>query len=172
MPRGTFTPWQYLPPYGMGAPGNANTAGGGGGLGPFFRDALDAKRSMYNQTPEASWPDGYLGTINTRRGDRLLDSLKNRQNQRSYQRGVHKGERIDPADYMWPQELQPTDGITRQGMEAMPFDTMMLSPRYAPKVEMLPSYDPAYEVKQQVMWGADPGIGRTTQLKKLAPPWR
>jgi hypothetical protein len=56
MPRGVFTPFQYLPPFNMGAPGNANTVGGGGGMGPFFRDALDARRSMYNQTPEAQWP--------------------------------------------------------------------------------------------------------------------
>ena len=45
----------------------------------LIADALDARRSMYNQTPEAQYPDGYLGTINTRRGDRLLDNLKGRQ---------------------------------------------------------------------------------------------
>ena len=168
MPRGVFTPWQYLPPYNFGAPGNANTAGGGGGIGPYFRDSLDARRSMYNQTPEAAYPDGYLGTINTRRGDRLLDSLKNRANQRSYVRGVHKGERIDPADYMWPAALQPTEGIMRQETEAMPVDTMVLNPRYAPKQELVPQWSP----RQQSLWGADPGIGRTTQLRKLAPPWR
>jgi hypothetical protein len=168
MPRGAFTPFQFLPPFNQGTPGNANTVGGGGGIGPYFRDALDARRSMYNQTPEAMYPDGYLGTINTRRGDRLLDSLKTRANQRSYQRGVHKGERIDPSDYFWPGELQPTDGIMRQGQEAMPFDTMVLSPRYAPQQQLVPMYSP----RQQSMWGADPGIGRTTQLKKLAPPWR
>jgi len=167
MPRGVFTPWQYLPPYNFGAPGNANTVGGGGGMGPYFRDALDARRSMYNQTPEAMYPDGYLGTINTRRQDRLLDSLKNRANQRSYTRGVHKGERIDPADYFFPPELQPTAGLTRQ-MQAVPVDTMFLNERYAPKQELVPQFSP----RQQSMWGADPGIGRTTQLKKLAPPWR
>lgn len=167
MPQGTFTPWMTLPPYGMGAPGNANTTGGGGGMGPYFRDAMDARRSAYNRTPEAMYPDGYLGTINTRRGDRLLDNLKSRQNQRSYQRGVHKGERIDPSDYFFPPELQPTEGITRQ-MQAVPFDTMWLSQRAAPKLELVPMYSPA----QESMMGADPGIGRTTQLRKLAPPWR
>jgi len=168
VPRGVFTPWQYLPPYNFGAPGNANTAGGGGGMGPYFRDALDARRAAYNRTPEAQWPDGYLGTINTRRGDRLLDNLKSRQNQRSYQRGVHKGERIDPSDYFWPGELQPMEGVMRQGQEAMPVDTLVLNPRYAPKFDLLPMYSPA----QEAMMDADPGIGRTTQLKKLAPPWR
>lgn len=167
MPRGVFTPFQFLPPYNMGAPGNANTVGGGGGIGPYFRDALDARRSMYNRTPEAMYADGYLGTINTRRGDRLLDQLKTRQNQRSYVRGVHKGERIDPSDYYWPGELQPTDGLSREG-EGVPFDTMVLSARAAPKSQLVPLYSP----RQQSMMGADPGIGRTTQLRKLAPPWR
>ena len=167
MPRGVFTPWQYLPPYNQGAPGNANTAGGGGGLGPFFRDALDARRSAFNRTPEAMYPDGYLGTINTRRGDRLLDSLKQRANQRSYVRGVHKGERIDPADYMYPPSLQPTRGIERQ-MEGVLVDTMVLSERNAPRQDLVPQWSP----RQQSLMGADPGIGRTTQLRKLAPPWR
>lgn len=52
-----------------------------------------------------------MGTIVSRRNDRLLDALKNRQNQRNYQRGVHKGERIDPADYRWPAEFTPDRGL-------------------------------------------------------------
>jgi hypothetical protein len=136
-------------------------------MGPYFRDAMDARRSAYNRTPEAMYPDGYLGTINTRRGDRLLDSLKARANQRSYVRGVHKGEIIDPADYFFPRQLQPTDGITRQ-MQAVPVDTQWLSPRSAPQIDLLPNWS----LKEQTMMGAEPGIGRTTQLRKLAPPWR
>jgi hypothetical protein len=167
MPRGVFTPWQFLPPYNFGAPGNANTAGGGGGMGPYYRDALDAKRSAFNRTPEAMYPDGYLGTINSRRGDRLLDSLKARQNQRSYVRGVHKGERIDPADYYFPSQLRPERGIQRQE-DAVPFDTMWLSERNAPKLSLLPNYSP----REESMQGATSGVGRTTQLRKLAPPWR
>jgi hypothetical protein len=167
MPRGVFTPWQYLPPMNMGAPGNANTVGGGGGMGPYFRDALDARRSMYNRTPEAMYPDGYLGTINSRRGDRLLDNLKSRQNQRSYVRGVHKGERIDPSDYLFPPDLQPDRGLVRES-RGVPVDTMVLSERYVPDFDKVPMFSP----RQQSLWGADPGIGRTTQLRKLAPPWR
>ena len=167
MPRGVFTPWQYLPPFNYGAPGNANTVGGGGGMGPYFRDSLDARRSAYNRTPEAMYPDGYLGTINTRRGDRLLDSLKNRANQRSYVRGVHKGEIIDPSDYYFPNALQPTDGLQRQAA-AVPFDTMWLNQRNAPRLDLVPQLT----LKEQTMMGAEPGIGRTTQLRKLAPPWR
>jgi hypothetical protein len=167
MPRGVFTPWQFLPPYNFGAPGNANTAGGGGGMGPYFRDAMDARRSAYNRTPEAMYPDGYLGTINTRRGDRLLDNLKARQNQRSYVRGVHKGERIDPADYYFPRQFQPDAGLRRQA-QGVPVDTMVLNERAAPKLSLIPQYSP----RQQSMQGADPGVGRTTQLRRLAPPWR
>lgn len=44
----------------------------------------------------------------------MLDSLKARVNQRSYQRGVHLGERIDPGDYLWPEGVTPLDGIMRQ----------------------------------------------------------
>ena len=167
MPRGVFTPFQFLPPFNQGAPGNANTVGGGGGIGPYFRDALDAKRSMYNRTPEAMYPDGYLGTINSRRGDRLLDNLKGRQNQRSYVRGVHKGEKIDPADYMFPPQLQPDRGLARMAA-GIPFDTEVLVERNAPMFFMLPQYTP----KESAMQGATGGVGRTTQLRRLAPPWR
>jgi hypothetical protein len=156
-----------LPPYNQGAPGNANTVGGGGGMGPYFRDALDARRSAYNRTPEAMYPDGYLGTINTRRGDRLLDSLKARANQRSYVRGVHKGEQIDQSDYFWANALQPDAGLRRQ-MAGVAVDTMVLSQRNAPRLDLVPQLT----MKEQTMMGAEPGIGRTTQLRKLAPPWR
>jgi hypothetical protein len=136
-------------------------------MGPYFRDAMDARRSMYNRTPEAMYPDGYLGTINTRRGDRLLDNLKTRQNQRSYVRGVHKGERIDPADYYFPPQLQPDAGLRRMAA-GVPDDTTVLVQRAAPKLSLMPMYSPA----QESMQGATSGVGRTTQLRRLAPPWR
>jgi hypothetical protein len=66
------------------------------------------------KTPEAEYPDGYLGTIRSRRDDRLLDSTKARVNQKSYQRGVHKGERIDQSDYYWPQQLDPQRGLRNE----------------------------------------------------------
>jgi hypothetical protein len=81
---------------------------------PFFRDELDAFRSMWRRTPEAQFPDGYLGTIQTRHDDRLLGGIKDRVNQRSYQRGVHKGERIDPGDYFWPEQFNLMSGIVRE----------------------------------------------------------
>lgn len=104
------TNWQYLG--GNGYSGTFTTTGGGGTPITPHSD-LDYQRMGQGRTPEAEYPDGYLGTIRSRRDDRgrptdtVLDSLKSRQNQRAYQRGVHKGERIDPGQYVWPKELAP-----------------------------------------------------------------
>lgn len=105
--------WQNLAPMGIGQPGTPVRANGGGGVQAIpMRGALDAARTMLgDRVPSAQFPDGYLGTIQSRREDRLLDTMKNRMNQRSYQRGVHKGERIDPADYFWPEEFGPMKGL-------------------------------------------------------------
>lgn len=104
---------QYLTPYNIGQPGsNVRANGGAGAQALTFRSELDSKRVMAgDRVPSAQYPDGYLGTIQSRREDRLLDSMKNRMNQRSYQRGVHKGERIDQADYFWPEEFGPDKGL-------------------------------------------------------------
>lgn len=113
--------WQNL---GAGGMYGANTAYGGGGHGaPVPRSALDASRMAIGRVPHAEYPDGYLGTIRSRRDDKgkpyavsdvVLDSLKNRQTQRSYNRGVHKGERIDQSDYFYPKGLDPQRGLRNQ----------------------------------------------------------
>lgn len=105
---------------------NQPVISGGGGQIIQFRDPLDARRAMMGQVPTAEYPDGYLGNVQSRREDRLLDSLKNRLNQRNYQRGVHKGEQTDPADYLWPAEFGLMTGIDRQattGLRAAPLMT-------------------------------------------------
>lgn len=112
---------QFIPPFGVSMPGAAVQGGGGAGPGAAqvltFRDPVDAARTQMGQrVPSAEYPDGYLGTINSRRDDRLLNRLKKDLNQRAYQRGVHKGERIDPGDYYWPDEFGPDSGLARQGM--------------------------------------------------------
>ena len=105
--------WQYL-----GASGyvGAYTTTGGGGTPIVPRSSMDYLRLGVGRAPQAEYPDGYLGTIRSRRDDKgkpyavsdvVLDSLKARQTQRGYQRGVHKGERIDPGEYMWPEGLEP-----------------------------------------------------------------
>lgn len=95
----------------------------GGGGTPVARGELDNLRMGVGRQPSAEYPDGYLGTIRTRRDDRgrpngqsenVLDSLKVRIGQRSYQRGVHKGERIDMQSYYYPEGLEPYSGIARQ----------------------------------------------------------
>lgn len=108
----------------LGAAGmyGTNTVYGGGGV-PVARSELDFLRLGVGRAPQAEYPDGYLGTIRTRRddrgrssstSDRVLDSLKVRVGQRSYQRGVHRGERIDVQDYYYPAGLEATRGIARQ----------------------------------------------------------
>lgn len=102
--------WQAL---GAGGLYGGNQIGSGSAM-PVARSELEAVRLGTGRAPQAEYPDGYLGTIRSRRDDRLLDSSKNRVNQRSYQRGVHKGERIDPSDYLWPLELQPDRGLRNE----------------------------------------------------------
>jgi len=108
----------------LGAAGmyGTNTNYGGGGV-PVARSELDFLRMGVGRQPSAEYPDGYLGTIRTRRddrgrpssvSDRVLDGLKVRIGQRSYQRGVHRGERIDASDYYYPAGLENTRGIARQ----------------------------------------------------------
>jgi hypothetical protein len=138
--------WQYL-----GASGfvGAYTTTGGGGSMVTGRDQLDESRMGIGKIPSAEYPDGYLGNIRSRRDDKgkpyaiadtVLDSLRNRQNQRAYQRGVHKGERIDAAQYYWPPELRPD---SRVRIKPKVFDNEgsvnMMVPRYAPKTELAPN---------------------------------
>lgn len=103
----------YNPPYQVPTGGSMTYTGGTGGyLISGARDLLDARRMMdTGRVPSAEYPDGYLGTISSRREDRLMTRINSRQTQRSYQRGVHKGERIDPADYFWPDDFNPSTGL-------------------------------------------------------------
>ena len=108
----------------LGAAGMSGTyTNYGGGGTPVARSELDFLRLGVGRAPQAEYPDGYLGTIRSRRDDRgrpsstsdkVLNSLKVRIGQRSYQRGVHKGERIDSAGYYYPEGLENTRGIARQ----------------------------------------------------------
>lgn len=145
--------------------------GNGGDLQPWWRDALDFNRSMWNKTPEAEYPDGYLGTFRTRRDDRLLDSLKNRVNQRSYQRGVHKGERIDQADYIWPAAWNPQLGLMAEaaGVRQAPVDA--IANRLPPAgASMFPRGANSLLTLNRTPREVDPQ--RVLQLRRLMPSWR
>lgn len=102
-------------PYNQSGPGSNVVGGGGGHQLIGYRDILDARRAMATgRTPQAAYPDGYLGNVSSRREDRLLNGVKNRLTQKSYQRGVHKGERIDPSDYYWNEVVNPNIGLEYQ----------------------------------------------------------
>lgn len=101
---------QYL---GAGGLHDAYVATGGTGQIPT-RDAMDSLRLGQARTPNAEWPDGYLGTIRTRWDDRLVESVQQRENTHPYSRGVHKGERIGVQAYFWPSEFQPQRGVENQ----------------------------------------------------------
>lgn len=138
--------WQYL-----GANGfiGAYATTGGGGTPVIPRSDMDYLRLGVGRVPEAEYPDGYLGTMRTRRDDKgkpystsdtVLDSLKGRQNQRGYQRGVHKGERIDAAQYLWPAGLSPDRRVKAQ-FNAINIEggMVMRTNRNAPKMALAPA---------------------------------
>jgi hypothetical protein len=120
MAKNTFTSWQQLTPMGVqtgGVPGNAsNTFPINSGPEPWFRDRLDAVRS--GRLPSAGYPDGYLGTVRTRREDRLVQHGGTRQTQRSYERGIHVGARVSPDAYFWTNEVNPQLGLRLQAAGA------------------------------------------------------
>lgn len=102
------TNW-WVPSEGTNQPGSHTYGGGGFNAGAIqYRSPLDAKRAAQGQLPYAQYPDGYLGSLSQdRRQDKLFDAVQDQLNKKSYQRGVHKGEKIDRTDYFWPQDYDP-----------------------------------------------------------------
>lgn len=169
--------WQFLSPMGAPQPGAPVHGGGGGKTLAGYRDLLDAKRSAATpHTPESEYPDGYLGTINTRREDRLLNAVQSRLTQRNYQRGVHKGEKIDKSDYFWPQEFNNTSGLQAQmqGRKWGPVGSLPVEQiNHLGKNHMLP---PEQMSKVAAQYGVneitpmDPV--RQQKMARLLPNWR
>ena len=173
--------WQYL-----GANGyqGAYTTTGGGGTPVVPRSDLDYARIGIGRTPEAEYPDGYLGTIRSRRDDKgkpysvsdtVLDSLKSRQNQRGYQRGVHKGERIDPGQYMWPADLRPDRRVNKNLYSVVDNEgaVNMMVRRYAPNPGLALNTklvnDGKANVSSNVPVEFNPRVGQ--QFAHLRPKW-
>jgi hypothetical protein len=162
--------WQSLG--GNGFQGYNNQGGQGT---PVARGDLDSIRIGTGRVPSAEYPDGYLGTIRSRRDDRLLDSIKNRVGQKAYQRGVHKGERIEPSAYFWPSEFNDQQGIQRQ-MKAKydPESGVYRIPRAAPDIRLTPAPHLVNDGKANTR--ADgPGevnVIRMNQMAYLKPVWR
>lgn len=173
--------WQYL-----GANGyqGAYTTMGGGGTPVVPRSDMDYARMGVGRAPQAEYPDGYLGTIRSRRDDKgkpysvsdtVLDSLKSRQTQRGYQRGVHKGERIDPAQYMWPSALKPDRRLNKNLYSVVDNDGAinMLMRRNAPKTEIGENQklvnDGKANISSNIPAEFNPRVGY--QFKHLRPGW-
>lgn len=118
-------------------PGNAATGGGGDTSIVTPRDPLDAARMAQGLAPGASFPDGYLGTITDRQQDKLMGAVQSRLTERSYQRGVHVGEKLGRDQYFWTADCNPDAGIARQAAQTQLVDDdgalLMYTPRHVPQ---------------------------------------
>jgi hypothetical protein len=171
----SFEQWQGSRAYpGGDAPfRGAETAG----PAPFAHDALDRMRMSWRSTPDAQYPSGYLGTINSRRQDRLLQGLKARHQVKHASRGVHKGEKREPSDYLWPEEFHPFLGLELQSMGvkyAPPGLGQEVGAALAndgrPNANYMPTVKGVPARNNLMKWG-DPNTARGEQLRRLAPPW-
>lgn len=139
------------------------------GPSPTFRSMKDRQLAAFGQSPDTTYPDGYLGTMSSnRRQDKIVNAVA-RQNNRSYSRGVHKGERINPGDYIWPDEFNLQTGLRLQ-LEGKKFappgaeparltNDGKAGPRGVPRGLDRP--------QQEVI-----DMQRRSMLKSLAPTWR
>ena len=154
----------------------------GAGGTPVARGELDGLRMGVGRAPQAEYPDGYLGTIRTRRDDRgrpngqsenVLDSLKVRIGQRSYQRGVHRGERIDMQDYYYPEGLDNMAGIRRQMKAAK---NGVRSQRHAPVSKLVPAPHLPNDGKAGPTVKSDSPMqinqARQDQMARMRPQWK
>lgn len=171
----------YNPPYQVQQPGSIVRANGGGGHQALtYRSPLDARRSAGGapRVPQAEYPDGYLGNITDRRQDRLLKNVQNRLTQRSYQRGVHKGERVDPSDYQWTADVNPMAALEAEARGERWTQKGTPSERLAHlgKVNALSPEDMAALQKQYGLDSNDQtqivNAQRKMAMRGLLPSWR
>ena len=128
--------WLNQAPWLMSGRGGPN--GAGGGTPPDTgavqgRDYLDNARMHPNadRNGGAEYPAGYLGTITGRGVDRLGSGVLGRLDDRSYQRGIHKGTKMDAQQYFWPEEFTPDRGV-RRPVRLDPDTFLLEQPRQAP----------------------------------------
>lgn len=172
------SPHQNIQSLGANGMYGTNTVYGGGGT-PVARSEMDFLRMGVGREPSAEYPDGYLGTIRSRRDDRgrpnsvseqVLHGLKVRLTQRGYQRGVHRGERIDQNDYYLPNNLTADRGIKRQ-MAAAKKGTP--AARFAPASSLVPAPHLVNDGKANTR-SNDPfevNKVRQAQLRGMKPNW-
>jgi hypothetical protein len=163
--------WQSIG--GNGLHGYNNQGGYGGAVA---RGDLDAIRIGTGRVPQAEYPDGYLGTIRSRRDDRLLDSIKSRVGQKAYQRGVHKGERIEPSAYYWSPDFNNETSIKRQ-MKAKQVNInggiVWKVPRAGQDIRLIPAPHLVNDGKSNMVSDSPTTINvrRANQLNYLKPTW-
>jgi hypothetical protein len=159
--------WQSL---GAGGLNGANNVAGSGTS--VARSELDSVRIGTGRVPTAEYPDGLLSTIRSRRDDRLLDSIKNRINQKGYQRGVHKGERIEPGNYMWPVEFNAQQGLKRES-RAILTENGYVAKRFANDPRLVPAPHLVNDGKANTLANEPTQINQTRslQLAYLKPQW-
>jgi hypothetical protein len=133
---------------------------------PSFRDAKDRRLQAFGASPDTQHPDGYLDTSTNSRRDKMGTV---RSNTRSYARGVHKGERINPGDYVWPAEFNPMTGLQYEAA-GLKFAPSGLAPQVLVNdgkagVRGVPTVvdRPAMELIDRE---------RQSRLKSLLPGWR
>lgn len=169
--------WMYNTP--VPQPGSVAYGGGGGLNGSEtklagFRDILDAKRAMVGHTPNAEYPDGYLGSITNRREDKLLQHV--RANAKSYTRGVHKGSRIEAQDYFWPDNFNTQTGLDYQKAgrkwtaSGSPVERLVYADNYMSQAEEA-------QIRAQMNLPVDPQMRNTDPviregLRRNLPAWR
>jgi hypothetical protein len=142
---------------------------------PRGHDELDNLRMYWRRTPEATYPDGYLGTVPSRRGDRLMDGLKARTTNKPNTRGVHKGERLDPRDYHWPAEFNLFTGLQYEaaGIKFFPpgLGEFLPDERYPTDRRNVGPRSVATGNRNAYTGGAPGGPDRRPVLAAQAPPW-
>lgn len=143
--------------------GNVPSGGNSGSTILSARDAMDWKRlGMPGRTPQAEYPDGFLASPNSRRGDRLLDKI-GKLNDRPYTRGVHVGDRVDPSAYLWPADWKPDRGIRAELRgERVNLARQSPQPRLPNNMGSMPA--PTGPVQT-----AAPDVSR--QMARLLPAW-
>ena len=169
----------------LGAAGMAGTyTNYGAGGTPVARSDLDFLRLGVGRQPSAEYPDGYLGTIRSRRDDRgrpasmsdkVMDSLKSRVGQRGYQRGVHRGERIDAADYYYPEGLEADRGVKRQMRGRIDGNVVRVA-RNTPMAKFAPAPHLPNDGKAGPLAKSDSPMQinqvRQSQLRNMSPSWK
>lgn len=157
----------YSTPYQLPGAGSA-VVGGGGSTRLTGAQAISQARQNLSapRLGDAEYPDGYLGTLNSRRSDRLNNSgprTTERNNTRPYTRGVHKGSRLGAKDYQWPTDFNPMTGIEHQ-MRGQKW-TATGSPEGTHLVN-------AGKTQQPTASDVDQNAERLTALRALLPEWR